>query len=102
MRKDLNSLIILVAWEIWKHCNSCVFESARPCVQVDLQTVVDECSLWCMAGPSALQELLLRQLTQGLCPSFWGSSGCAFCEATRRTCFSVVYVLFSGARYALF
>jgi hypothetical protein len=25
VRKGLNSLIILVAWEIWKHRNACVF-----------------------------------------------------------------------------
>ncbi|XP_066333406.1 uncharacterized protein [Miscanthus floridulus] len=29
-RKGLNSLIILVAWEIWKHRNSCVFEGVLP------------------------------------------------------------------------
>jgi hypothetical protein len=28
LRKGLNSLIILVAREIWKHRNSCVFEGA--------------------------------------------------------------------------
>jgi hypothetical protein len=30
-RKGLNSLIILVAWEIWKHRNACVFEGVVPC-----------------------------------------------------------------------
>jgi hypothetical protein len=33
MRKGLNSLIILVAWQFWKLRNSCVFEGSRPCVQ---------------------------------------------------------------------
>jgi len=32
--ETFNSLIILVAWEIWKQRNSCVFEEARPNVQV--------------------------------------------------------------------
>ena len=60
MRNGLNSLIILVSWEVWKHRNSCVFEGTSPNIQVLLQSVGDECSLWCMAGASNLQELLIR------------------------------------------
>jgi hypothetical protein len=33
IRKGLNSLIILVAWEVWKHRNGCVFQNLRPNVQ---------------------------------------------------------------------
>uniref|UniRef100_A0A0A9BEL1 Uncharacterized protein n=1 Tax=Arundo donax TaxID=35708 RepID=A0A0A9BEL1_ARUDO len=29
-RKGLNSLIILAAWELWKHRNNCVFNNALP------------------------------------------------------------------------
>jgi hypothetical protein len=65
IRKGLNSLIILVAWEVWKHCNSCVFEGARPSIQILLQTVANESSLWWMAGASKLQELLTRSLVLG-------------------------------------
>lgn len=50
IRKGLNSLIILVSWEVWKHRNSCVFENARPSTSLLLQTVADECSVWGMAG----------------------------------------------------
>jgi hypothetical protein len=32
VRKGLNSLIILVAWDIWKHRNARVFEKKRLCV----------------------------------------------------------------------
>ncbi|WVZ85537.1 hypothetical protein U9M48_032454 [Paspalum notatum var. saurae] len=60
LRKGLNSLIILVAWEIWKHRNACVFEGAAPCVQQVRRAVVEEGSVWCLARASALQELLLR------------------------------------------
>ena len=49
MRKGLNSLIILVAWEIWKHRNVCVFEGTSPNVQEVLHAVAIEGSLWCMA-----------------------------------------------------
>lgn len=69
MRKGLNSLIILVAWQIWKHRNSCVFEGSRPCVQNVVLAVVEEGSAWCFAGASALQDLL-RQLASGTSPQF--------------------------------
>ena len=59
-RKGLNSLIILVAWELWKHRNACVFEGARPVVEVMLQSVANESNLWCLAGASALHEFLAR------------------------------------------
>ncbi|WVZ88496.1 hypothetical protein U9M48_035013 [Paspalum notatum var. saurae] len=68
MRKGLNSLIILVAWQIWKHRNSCVFEGTRPCVQSVVLAVVEEGSAWCLAGASALHDLLLRQLPSGRSP----------------------------------
>ena len=61
MRKGLNSLIILVAWEIWKHCNF-VFEGSRPRIEAILISVAYECAL-CVMGASALEELLLRWLT---------------------------------------
>ena len=59
MRKGLNSLIILIAWEIWKHRNSCIFENNRPNVQYVLRAVRDKGSLWCSAGAKKLQELLV-------------------------------------------
>jgi len=61
-RKGLNSLIILVAWEIWKHRNSCVFEGVLPNSQVLLQAITNESTLWCLAGASKLKELLARSL----------------------------------------
>jgi len=60
MLKGLNSFIILVSWEVWKHRNSCVFEGATPNVNLLLQTVGDECALCCMAGASKLNEFLMR------------------------------------------
>ena len=36
LKKGPNSLIILVAWEISKHRNACVFEGARPCIPLVL------------------------------------------------------------------
>lgn len=66
LSKGLNSLIILVAWEIWKHRNSCVFDQARPSIPVLLRSVADECSLWGMTGASKLQELLAWSLSRAV------------------------------------
>nr|TKV94710.1 hypothetical protein SEVIR_9G313500v2 [Setaria viridis] len=62
LRKGLNSLIILVAWEIWKHQNSCMYEGLASNLPNLIQVVADECTLWCMVGASKLQELLARSL----------------------------------------
>lgn len=56
-KKGVNSLIILVAWSIWKHRNACVFEYTSPSVASILRELKDEHSLWCMAGPKKLEEL---------------------------------------------
>ena len=64
-KKGLNSLIILVAWNIWKHRNACVFESDRPCIWIVLQVVANESSLWCFAGASVVHELLIWSLNLG-------------------------------------
>jgi len=62
-RKGINSLIILVSWEIWKHRNDYVFNGASPSIPVLLQTITDECILWCAA--KGLQELLAKALAGG-------------------------------------
>jgi hypothetical protein len=63
MRKGLNSLTILVAWEIWKHRNASVFE-VLPNAKLLLQAVANEGILWCTAGASALKEMLLQLSTE--------------------------------------
>ena len=50
MRKGLSSLIILPAWWIWKHRNSCTFDGDRPSVSHLCSTIKDEARLWAMAG----------------------------------------------------
>lgn len=101
MLKGLNSFIILVYWEVWKHQNSCVLEGAMPSVNLLLQTVGDECALCCMAGASKLNELLMRslahrsQVLRRLGPRdpwsclvcvFFHSSPWSFCDFVFRVC----------------
>lgn len=59
--KGLNTLFILVAWEIWKFWKSYLFEGSEAHLQL-LQKIGDECLLWCMAGAVDLQKLLNRSL----------------------------------------
>lgn len=66
LRKGFNHVVILVAWELWKHRNAAVFERISPYVQFVLQMTEEECQLWCLAGASALQELILGHLLQAL------------------------------------
>ncbi|RCV23814.1 hypothetical protein SETIT_5G034700v2, partial [Setaria italica] len=63
--KELNSLIFLVAWEIWKHRNDCVFNGASLSVALVLQTVANESAMWCEAGARGLYDLLPRLLIVG-------------------------------------
>jgi hypothetical protein len=41
-RKGFNSLVVLVAWSIWKHRNMCVFEGASPSWDSIMSNVKDE------------------------------------------------------------
>jgi hypothetical protein len=58
LQKGLNTLVFLVAWEIRKHRNACVFEGAAPDVSVVLQNIANEDSLWCTARAKGLRYLL--------------------------------------------
>ena len=61
-REVLNTLIILVAWEILKHRNAFVFDGDWPNIEVLLHWVANEGALWCLAEASALHRLLARSL----------------------------------------
>lgn len=54
----LNSCVILVAWEIWKHRNWCVFDAVPPCTQVLVRVIKEEARLWVMVGAKKLNRLL--------------------------------------------
>ncbi|WVZ92778.1 hypothetical protein U9M48_038818, partial [Paspalum notatum var. saurae] len=58
-RKGLNSLVILVAWSLWKHRNRCVLDGLQPAVSVVVQDVVDLGRLWVAAGAAGLRDTRL-------------------------------------------
>ena len=57
-RKGLNSLIILTAWEIWKHHNKGVFNGTTPNARLVMRSVEEEGVLWCAARAKELRCLL--------------------------------------------
>lgn len=57
-KKGMESLIILVVWQIWKYWNGRVFNNATPSTNVILDAVARENLLWCTAKARALHELL--------------------------------------------
>jgi hypothetical protein len=48
--KDLNSLIALGTWILWKYQNRCVFDGVSPRISAALSQAREECHLWEMAG----------------------------------------------------
>lgn len=58
VRKGFNSLVILVAWFIWKLRNRCVFDGARPTIDGLLVDIREEARLWCLGGAARLRALL--------------------------------------------
>ena len=58
LRKGIASLILLVAWLIWKHRNSCVFDGTPPSTSQLLHEIKEEARSWAKAGASGLATLL--------------------------------------------
>jgi hypothetical protein len=58
-KKGFNSFVILVAWQIWKHRNACVFDNASPNIHAILLSIHDEALLWGLGGAAALRQVWL-------------------------------------------
>ncbi|GJM94503.1 hypothetical protein PR202_ga11151 [Eleusine coracana subsp. coracana] len=56
-RNGLNSLMVLGAWTLWKHHNSCVFEGISPSIQEAKHMFRDEAHLWGLPSEKKLTEL---------------------------------------------
>jgi hypothetical protein len=57
IKKGFNSFVSLVAWQIWKHINACVFDDAFPNINTILQSIHDEVLLWGLVGASHLRSV---------------------------------------------
>jgi hypothetical protein len=58
LRKGTSSLIMLMAWWIWKHRNAAVFDNVRPSVTSLLGDIKAEARQWADAGARGLRQLL--------------------------------------------
>jgi hypothetical protein len=58
-KKGFNSFVILVAWQIWKHRNACVFDNGSPNIHAILLSIHDEALLWGLGGAAALRQVWL-------------------------------------------
>ncbi|GJM89634.1 hypothetical protein PR202_ga05842 [Eleusine coracana subsp. coracana] len=54
-RKAFNTLVILVAWEIWKHRNGVVFDAQQPHVQHLVQEIKEEAQAWARADAKKIK-----------------------------------------------
>ena len=54
----LNSIIILGAWNVWKHCNRCVFDDAYPSISNLVSTTFEDLQQWSLAGARGISFLL--------------------------------------------
>jgi hypothetical protein len=73
-RKDLNSLIILGAWTLWKHRNRCVFDGIAPSSAACLAHVDEERRMWELVRAKGISFLMAHsQLSRG---SFSLKNGC--------------------------
>jgi hypothetical protein len=61
----LNSLISLMLWYLWKHCNACIFDKMSPSVPRIILDINSEAALWSMTGAKGLMNLGLGRVTTG-------------------------------------
>jgi hypothetical protein len=58
LRKGTSSMILLMAWWIWKHRNAAVFDNTQPSVASLLDTIKAEAREWAEAGARGVRQLL--------------------------------------------
>ena len=57
VQKGLNTIIILVAWSIWKHRNRCIFDGVVPDVSCVVSVCKEELRQWSLAGAREVSYL---------------------------------------------
>jgi hypothetical protein len=56
-KKAFNSIVILVAWWLWKHRIACVCDGASPNSNIALQHIHQDAHMWGMAGAADIMRL---------------------------------------------
>ncbi|WVZ64709.1 hypothetical protein U9M48_014190 [Paspalum notatum var. saurae] len=60
-RKGFNSIVLLGAWSLWKHRNTCVFDGASPSLDRVLLLAKEEAQFWSLAGARGISSLTALQ-----------------------------------------
>ena len=58
VQKEVNSLVILGAWNMWNHRNWCVFDGAVPNLNTLLSATREDLHQWSIAGARGVSFLL--------------------------------------------
>ena len=58
VQKEVNSLVILGAWNLWNHRNRCVFDGAIPNLNSLLSETREDLHQWAMAGARGVSFIL--------------------------------------------
>ena len=58
VQKEVNSLVILGAWNLWNHRNRCVFDGAVPNLNSLLSATRKDLHQWSIAGARGVSFLL--------------------------------------------
>ena len=56
--RGFNTLVVLVAWTIWRTRNDVVFDRITPSVERALLLAQDEAELWMLAGAKGLSAMV--------------------------------------------
>ena len=60
LRKGTASLVIIVAWTLWKHRNACTFDGIRPLVTDASRAALAEAATWATAGAKGLHSFVFE------------------------------------------
>jgi hypothetical protein len=58
VKKGFDSILILGAWTIWKHCNRCVFDEITPDVSCVVLVIKEDLHQWSFAGARGVSHVL--------------------------------------------
>jgi len=58
VKKGFNSIIILGAWSVWKHCNHYIFDGGAPALPWVISEFKEEAQCWSVAGARGVSHLL--------------------------------------------
>ncbi|KAE8775310.1 hypothetical protein D1007_52180 [Hordeum vulgare] len=54
-KKGLNSMLMMIAWQIWKERNVAIFRNKMPQAEDVLSAIIGNLELWCLAGACCLE-----------------------------------------------